>query len=373
MALHLFSLSLFLLYSLFSLTTIANCSTSLHYHACHQHESRVLLQFKQSFMISEYASYDPLSHPKTTSWIPTTDCCSWHGIQCDELTGHVIVVDLRSIQLYGSLDANSSLFSLVHLQHLDLSDNDFNHSQIPSRIGEFSQLRYLNLAQYGENTFFGEVPPQLSHLRNLLFLDLRSYHEYIPPNPINKLQLKISSIRSLIQNATGLETLYLNFVTISSSIPDMLTNLTSLQKLALFRCGLYGEFPIEKFFKLKMLNVLGLSGNKLSLLPGISSSNETLPPIQELGLRSCNLHGEIPSWIMNLTNLAYLDLDYNNLQGQIPHSFFKLLNLEILSLNSNSFQGQIELDMFLKLKRLTWLDLSANKLTLLNEKVLIPI
>ncbi|MED6197994.1 hypothetical protein PIB30_061949 [Stylosanthes scabra] len=368
MELHLFSLALFLLYSLFSLTAIANFLPSLHYHACHQHESRSLLQFKQSFVISEYASYEPLSHPKTTSWIPTTDCCSWHGIECDELTGHVIVVDLRSSQLYGSLDANSSLFSLVHLQHLDLSDNDFNHSRIPSRIGQFSQLRYLNLSQPSENTFFGEVPPQLSHLPNLLILDLRSYREYIPPNPINKLQLKISTLTSLIQNATSLEVLSLNFVTISSSIPDMLTNLTSLQELFLFNCKLYGEFQIEKFFKLKMLNVLGLSGNKLSLLPRISSSNETLPSIQVLGLRSCNLHGEIPSWIMNLTNLAFLDLDSNNLEGQIPHSLFSLVNLETLSLYSNSFQGQIELDMFLKLKRLTWLDLAGNKWTLLNKK-----
>ncbi|XP_057756548.1 receptor-like protein 46 [Arachis stenosperma] len=205
-------------------------------------------------------------------------------------------------------------FHLCTFNIFGLSDNDFNHSQIPSRIGEFSQLRYLNLAQPGENTFFGEVPPQVSHLRNLLILDLRSYFEYIPPNPI-KLQLKISTLRSLIQNATSLEVLRHSFVTISSSIPDMLTNLTSLRKLELFHCVLYGEFPIERFFKLKMLNNLGLSGNKLSLFPGISSSNETFPPIQNLGLRSCNLHGEIPSWIMNLTDLAYLDLEYNNLQG----------------------------------------------------------
>ncbi|MED6131547.1 hypothetical protein PIB30_010867 [Stylosanthes scabra] len=360
-----FSLALFLLCSLFSLITIANCSSSLHYHACHEHESRVLLQFKQSFVISEYASYDPLSHPKTTSWISTTDCCSWHGIQCDELNGHVIGVDLKSSQLYGSLDANSSLFSLVQIQYLDLSDNDFNHSRIPSRIGEFSKLRYLNLAQSG---VFGKVPQQISHLRNLLILDLSSYRDYIPSNPINKVQLKISTLTSLIQNATSLEVLGLNFVTISSSIPDTLTNLTSLQKLFLFNCELYGEFLIEKFFKLKMLNVLDLSGNKLSLLSGTSSSNETLPPIQQLGLRSCNLQGEIPSWIMNLTNLVYLDLEDNYLQGQIPHSFFRLVNLETFSLNSNSFQGEIELDMFLKLKRLTWLDLSDNKLTLLNKK-----
>ncbi|PNX78921.1 receptor-like protein kinase, partial [Trifolium pratense] len=63
-----------------------------------------------------------------------TDCCSWDGIQCDEHTNQVIHIDLRSCQLYGRMDANSSLFRLVHLRVLDLSDNDFNYSQIPSKI-----------------------------------------------------------------------------------------------------------------------------------------------------------------------------------------------------------------------------------------------
>ncbi|MCI44671.1 receptor-like protein kinase, partial [Trifolium medium] len=67
------------------------------------------------------------------------------------------------------MDANSSLFRLVHLRVLDLSDNDFNYSQIPSKIGELSELRYLNLSN---SIFSGEVPPQVSQLSKLLCLDL---------------------------------------------------------------------------------------------------------------------------------------------------------------------------------------------------------
>ncbi|KAL4322542.1 hypothetical protein AHAS_Ahas14G0220900 [Arachis hypogaea] len=439
-----FSIQFLLLFSssLFTNCFTLNDLTTTHQHECHQHESNALLSFKQSFFISKSASYNPFSYPKTLTWIPTTDCCSWDGIECDELTGHVISIDLSSSLLYGSMDPNSTLFSLVHLQSLDLSDNDFNHSQIPAWIGDLSQLRHLNLSQFGETTLSGEVPTQISHLSNLLSLDLRSYINPQFDFPlINCLQLKESTLRSLIQNSTRLEQLRLNFVTISSSLPHTLTNLTSLQKLSFRHCELHGEFPIgifslanltslnfgenqnlqgtlpasignltnlallalednsfhgeiprslfgleklvdlflysnffegrlalDMFFKLKMLNTLDLSVNKLSLFSQNRAVNVTiLPPIQWLGLSQCNLNGEIPTWIMNLTTLNHLDLRGNNLQGEIPYFLFKLENLTGLDLGRNLFEGQIELEMLSKLKKLTVLGLGGgNKLSFLE-------
>ncbi|XLU55008.1 hypothetical protein S245_049656 [Arachis hypogaea] len=342
------------------------------------------------------------------------------------------------------MDPNSTLFSLVHLQSLDLSDNDFNHSQIPAKIGDLSQLSYLNLSQVGETTLSGEVPTQISHLSNLLSLDLRSY--ILPPLDnlmINHLQLKVSTLRSLIQNSTRLEQLRLNYVSISSSLPNTLTNLTSLQKLSFRNCELYGEFPVgifyfpnltslnlvqnqnlqgtlpasignltnlaylalednsfhgeipqslfrlenlehlslsynffegslalDMFLKLKMLNGLHLSGNKLSLFSQNRYVNLTiLPPIQRLELSGCNLAGEVPTWIMNLTTLSHLDLSRNNLQGEIPYFFFRLENLTVLELANNILEGQIELDMLSKLKKLTVLGFGGgNKLFFLEGK-----
>ncbi|XLT57098.1 hypothetical protein HN873_049702 [Arachis hypogaea] len=259
-----FSIQFLLLFSsfLFTNSLSLNHSTATHHHECHQHESNALLSFKQNFIISKSASYNPLSYPKTLSWIPTTDCCSWDGIECDELTCHVIGIDLSSSQLYGSMDPNSTLFSLVHLQSLDLSDNDFNHSQIPAKIGDLSQLRHLSLSHGNENTFSGEVPPQVSQLSNLLSLDLHSYPlEPLPYDLINNLQLKASTLTSLTQNTTRLEHLRLDFVTISSSLPHTLTNLTSLQMLSLFSCDLHGEFPVG-IFHLPNLAVLNLGQNQ---------------------------------------------------------------------------------------------------------------
>ncbi|XLU99838.1 hypothetical protein S245_014178 [Arachis hypogaea] len=342
------------------------------------------------------------------------------------------------------MDANSTLFSLVHLQSLDLSDNDFNHSQIPAKIGELSHLRYLNLSHGNENTFSGEVPPQVSQLSNLVSLDLRSYTlGALQYDLINHLQLKASTLTSLTQNSTRLEHLRLNFVTISSSLPHTLTNLTSLQMLSFRRCELYGEFPVgifhlpnitvlnfgenqnlqgtlpasignltnlaclalednsfhgeippslfrlknleilsvsfnffegrlalDMFLKLKMLNALDLSLNKLSLFSQNRDVNVTnLPPIQWLGLSWCNLNGEIPTWIMNLTSLYHLDLSHNDLQGEIPYFLFKLENLTGLKLHGNVLEGQIELDMLSKLQKFTILGLGGgNKLSFLEGK-----
>jgi Leucine-rich repeat (LRR) protein len=69
-----------------------------------------------------------------------------------------------------------------------------------------------------------------------------------------------------------------------------------------------------------------------------------LTQLELLSVRNCNIKGEIPSWIMNLTNLAILDLGFNFLHGKL------------------------ELDIFLKLKRLVFLNLSFNKLSLYSGK-----
>ncbi|XLS91080.1 hypothetical protein HN51_067088, partial [Arachis hypogaea] len=71
---------------------------------------------------------------------------------------------------------------------------------------------------------------------------------------------------------------------------------------------------------------------------------------------------------MNLTGLQRLGLQENHLQGEVPHSLFSLENLHTLSLSSNSLEGEIENDMFLKLKMLSYLSLSDNKLSLLPGK-----
>ncbi|KAK7401552.1 hypothetical protein VNO78_13121 [Psophocarpus tetragonolobus] len=341
------SIHFLLLYSLFSFTV--TCLLS-----CHEDESYALLQFKKKFVISKFASYNPSSYPKITSWNASTDCCSWIGIQCDNQTGHVITLDLRSSQIHGTMDANSTLFHLKHLQRLDLSDNDFNYSQIPSRIGELLQLRYLNLS--GAN-YFGEIPQEVSHLSKLLSLDLCSL--FYSPKPVNLLSFKASNLRTLIQNSNNLEILRLNYVTISSSVPDIFTSLTSLKQLSLYNCDLYGEFP-SGIFHLPNLRYLDFGNNQnlIGKLPEFPSSGQ----ISMLQLCSTSFYGTLPASIGNLKSLKWLSISQCKFSGSIPSSFGNLSELMFLDVGYNNFKGNLA-SFLVNLTKLSILRVGYNEFT----------
>ncbi|PON80730.1 LRR domain containing protein [Parasponia andersonii] len=375
---------------------------SLSQPLCHDEERSSLLQFKESFIInkSESVSDDP---PKVKFWThesQSSNCCSWGGVECDEDTGHVISLDLSSSFLYGSIDSNSSLFKLVHLQRLNLADNHFNYSHIPIAIKHLSMLTSLNLS---DSAFSGQIPSEISTLSKLSSLSLSH----------NRLELKGPNFETLITNLTGLEQLHLSQVDISSTVPKSLANLTSLTSLLLRDCGLKGEFPGD-IFQLPNLQILNvqlnedLSGKLPPLLKQSSSLKvlrvahtsffgelpsfiEKLTSLKELNASGCNLSGMIPTSIGKLNQLAYLDLsennfwgkiplslanltqlielylDSNHFSGPIPLSFSKLINLEILYLRNNYLSGTVNFDMFIGLKNLTAMDLSNNKISPLIE------
>ncbi|TXG67671.1 hypothetical protein EZV62_008946 [Acer yangbiense] len=126
MGYQLVCLQLLLLHSL----SFANLSS--------HEQTSALLHFKQLFSFGPafYDAYCDIkgtsSYPKMENWKEDIDCCSWDGVTCDTVTGHVIGLDLSCSQLHGSIPTNSSLFLLSHLQNLNLAFNDFNLSQIPS-------------------------------------------------------------------------------------------------------------------------------------------------------------------------------------------------------------------------------------------------
>ncbi|RHN44215.1 putative leucine-rich repeat-containing, plant-type, leucine-rich repeat domain, L [Medicago truncatula] len=343
------------LYSIFSFT-FTTCFHQIQ-PKCHQYESQALLQLKQGFVINNLASANLLSYPKTASWNSSTDCCSWDGIKCHEHTDHVIHIDLSSSQLYGTMDANSSLFRLVHLRLLDLFDNDFNYSQIPSKIGELSQLKYLNLSI---SLFSGEIPQQFSQLSKLLSLDL-GFRAIVRPkgSTSNLLQLKLSSLRSIIQNSTKIEILFLSYVTISSTLPDTLTNLTSLKALSLYNSELYGEFPVGVFHlpNLELLD-LGYNSNLNGSLPEFQSSSLTYLLLGQTGF-----YGTLPVSIGKFSSLVILSIPDCHFFGYIPSSLGNLTQLIRIYLRNNKFRGDPSASL-MNLTKLTVLEVSSNKFTI---------
>ncbi|XP_059449547.1 receptor-like protein 6 [Corylus avellana] len=362
-----FSLSLFIFMALFFLLSrlhlIVGQSSPFMQPLCHHDQSSALLQFKQSFIIHKSASmkswFDfPPDYPhcqKVGSWTvegDKSDCCSWDGVECDKDTGHVIGLELSSSCLYGSINSTSSLFRLVHLQRLNLAFNDFNYLEIS----------------------------QLSHLSSL---DLSQDYHDIPLLGYPHLELKKPSLRSLVGNLTRLQKLDLSGVDISSTVPNILANLSLLTFLSLGGCGLHGEFPIG-IFKLSNLRVLSVIGNEglTGYLPDFTwsgplealnlaatSFSRELPAsmgnlgfLNDLSLWGCNFSGSIPSSLSNLTKLTELDLGRNSFVGNVPSSLGNLTKLTYLDLSVNSFVGNIPPSLG-NLAQLSLLGISFNQLT----------
>ncbi|XP_057993121.1 receptor-like protein 6 [Hevea brasiliensis] len=326
----------------------AICSPSLPFPIlCPHDQGLALLQIKKSFSTSTSASF---VHHELESWKEGTDCCSWNGVECDTETGHVIGLNVSGRMLHGALNSNSTLFSLTHLQTLDLSNNDFSGSHIPSLFSHLLNLTCLNLSS---SNVAGQVPSEISLLSKLVFLDL-SFNE--------NLVLETTSFTKVVQNLTKLRELSLSTVDMASVALHSLMNLSSsLSSLRLVSCALQGKFPDEIFHR-SNLQLLDIEDNKdlTGSLPRFNGSSRlwflalsftsisvyleldffsSPHSLKELYLSSCNVMGSNFAFLGNLTQLTRLDLSGNNFNGQIPPSLGILEHLDFLDLSNNNFSG----------------------------------
>ncbi|XP_038697985.1 receptor-like protein 7 [Tripterygium wilfordii] len=369
-------------------------SSNTSLQLCFHYDRLALIEFKSNFSLNINASYHcPTSYPKTKSWKEGRDCCSWDGVTCDTVTGRVIGLDLSCSLLHGSLSSNNSLFRLSHLQKLNLAGNDFSdskislefreayndlNSKISPKFGQLKSLTHLNLSY---SSFLGEVPSEISHLSNLISLDI-SY---------NWLMIEDLSLKRLVQNCSLLKQLLFMGLNLSSIDTNSLMNLSSsLTDLRLQSCGLQGKFPSSILY-LPHLHILDLSYNdQLNIhLPksnwssplqelhfdGVPFTGDQLPEsigdlnsLKQLTIGGCDFAGSIPAWIGNLLQLTLFGGEYNNFNGRIPSSLINLSKLEVLSLYNNKLVGP--LPNFLNLSKLVTLYLSRNSLNGTIQSVL---
>ncbi|KAJ8421287.1 hypothetical protein Cgig2_006537 [Carnegiea gigantea] len=144
------------------------------------------------------------------------------------------------------------------------------------------------------------------------------------------------------------------------TIPPSISNLTSLEIIALARAGLSGKLPRD-VSNLSLLTSFNAGANNLD--GNVWDSFCNLSRLEHLILEDNYLHGSIPHCLGYLQNLKSLSLVNNSLMGPIPQSIFNISILEELYLEFNNLSGELPDNLGDLLPNIKELFLNNNKLT----------
>ncbi|XP_040372485.1 receptor-like protein 7 [Rosa chinensis] len=203
-------------------------------------------------------------------------------------------LDLHSNQIQGQIP----LF--LSGSYLDYSGNNFS-SSIPTNIGDFIYpTGYLSLSS---SNLYGEIPKSIcdaSHV--ILDLSNNSLSGTIPQCLTQTSSLKVLDLRR--NNLTG-------------SIPDTFLEGCGLETLALGRNQIQGQFP-KSLANCSTLQVLDLGINQIT--DAFPCPLKTISTMRVLMLRSNKFYGPIGCPETNGTwpKLQIIDLAHNSFNGEIP-------------------------------------------------------
>ncbi|KAK7380447.1 hypothetical protein VNO78_32958 [Psophocarpus tetragonolobus] len=268
---------------------------------------------------------------------------------------------LLSLDLSSNLLKSSTIFHWIsnfttNLHSLSL-DMNLLEGPIPCGLGKV--MNSLELLSIASNKLQGEIPTSLGNICTLQGLSLNN----------NNLSGEISSF---IQNSSWcnghvFQTLDLSYNKITGMLPNI-SILTSLRTLDLSNNQLTGDITEYHLINLTELLTLDLSGNYLFLKFGIA----WIPPFQltVLGLASCKMGPNFPSWIETQSQLSFLDIYNAGIDDFVPEWLWnKLQAIQKMNMSCNTLRGTIpnlpikDYEFLNPEHLLKSIDLSSNNLT----------
>ncbi|XP_037467661.1 polygalacturonase inhibitor-like [Triticum dicoccoides] len=284
---------------------------------CHPSDKATLLAVKSAFGNQSHFA----------SWTPSTPCCDWHDITCNDADRVIILLFFEDVNLTGTIpDAISGLTELLvlnlyylpaisgpipkgiaklsKLTSLSISLTSVS-GPIPSFLGALTKLNDLTLSS---NSLTGTIPASLAGLRYLDTIDLRNNRltGTIPPLFYNSKSPIISYL--LLSNNH-----------LSGSIPTEFAAV-GFQFIDLSHNALTGDASVF-FGRTKELESINLSHNALSF---DLSSVEFPEEMQAMDASYNAIRGGIPAQVANVTNLRQFNVSYNKLCGQVPAALARL-------------------------------------------------
>ncbi|CAL5395123.1 unnamed protein product [Camellia sinensis] len=237
----------------------------------------------------------------------------------------------------------TSLANCKHLKYLFINQNPLD-GILPTTIGNFSAS--LENIQADYCGIRGNIPSEIGNVSNLAFLSLQQ----------NGLT---GFIPSTIKALGKLQILHLSNNKLQGAIPDEICQLKNMGDLRLNQNELFGLIP-ECLGNITSLRYLYLNSNKLTFV--IPTKLGNLKDILEINLSSNSLYGNLPPQLGSFKVAILIDFSMNQFTGNIPSTIIGLQNLVTLSLAHNKLQGSIP-DSFDSMVSLEFLDLSCNDLS----------
>ncbi|CAA3022999.1 receptor kinase At3g47110 [Olea europaea subsp. europaea] len=347
-----------------------------------------------------------------TSWNDSVHHCNWIGITCNTFNGRVRILNLKSLNLVGSLPP--SLGNLSFLEGIYLRRNSFQ-GDIPQEIGRLLRMKNLNLSY---NSFTGNIPSNLTHCTELTVLALG--HNYLTGgfpawignfSSLFMIVLALNSFQGSIPQEIGhlsrLEMFQIYGNHFSGTIPASIYNISTISYFSVTQNRLHEELPPDIGFNFPNLEVFAGGVNNFTGLIPVSISNVsglglidfaenkltgTVPTglgsltdnklgtgkkgyldflnfltnctnLEDLGLAKNFFGGELPDSVANLsTKLNILTLGSNLMHGNLPVGIGNLVNLTLLDLEKNFYTGSIPDDIG-KLQNLVELHFNGHELS----------